>query len=283
MTVLNEVKIIDPSITPKKVYDFWKNMKKHSEGDKKILELGYIQYHSINKHMGVIDWLEILDKIKLNQLYNDLVHIENKDTLTEGRYDSISNKVSSMIFEKWKQDYENKQKHGLLTKKFKTKDVKFNLIADIDFTVKDESLDVDGGLEKIDGINTIYVNFKVDKSLIPQIWSEISMNLKDVIRHEIEHITQDSKRKHPSKYMDDDFLERDLISAKLLPKHTYFKLDKEVDANLQGMYFKAKKQHKPFIDIINAYLDTQDITPKQRKEVLNIWRTRSKELSLPNF
>ena len=283
MTVLNEVKIIDPSITPKKVYDFWKYMKKHSEGNKKILELGYIQYHSINKHMGVIDWLEILDKIKLNQLYNDLVHIENKDTLTEGRYDSISNKVSSMIFEKWKQDYENKQKHGLLTKKFKNKDVKFNLIADIDFTVKDESLDVDGGLEKIDGINTIYVNFKVDKSLIPQIWSEISMNLKDVIRHEIEHITQDSKRKYPSKYMDDDFLERDLISAKLLPKHTYFKLDKEVDANLQGMYFKAKKQHKPFIDVINAYLDTQDITPKQRKEVLNIWRTRSKELSLPNF
>ena len=283
MTVLNEVKIIDPSITPKKVYDFWKYMKKHSEGNKKILELGYTQYHSINKHMGLIDWLEILDKIKLNQLYNDLVHIENKDTLTEGRYDSISNKVSSMIFEKWKQDYENKQKHGLLTKKFKNKDVKFNLIADIDFTVKDESLDVDGGLEKIDGVNTIYVNFKVDKSLIPQIWSEISMNLKDVIRHEIEHITQDSKRKYPSKYMDDDFLERDLISAKLLPKHTYFKLDKEVDANLQGMYFKAKKQHKPFIDVINAYLDTQDITPKQRKEVLNIWRTRSKELSLPNF
>jgi anion-transporting ArsA/GET3 family ATPase len=32
--------------------------------------------------------------------------------------------------------------------------------------------------------------FEIDpEKLLPEFWSEISMNLKDVIRHEIEHLT----------------------------------------------------------------------------------------------
>ena len=55
--------------------------------------------------------------------------------------------------------------------------------------MKGESLEVDGELEENEDGNTIYVNFKVDRNVLPGMWSEISMNLKDVIRHEIEHIT----------------------------------------------------------------------------------------------
>jgi hypothetical protein len=46
--------------------------------------------------------------------------------------------------------------------------------------------------------------------------------------------------------MEDDQFIRDLIDADLLPKSDYFKLEKEVDAMLQGLYFKAKKSRKPF-------------------------------------
>jgi len=46
--------------------------------------------------------------------------------------------------------------------------------------------------------------------------------------------------------MADDQLIRDLIDADMLPKSQYYKLEKEVDAMLQGLYFKAKKSKRPF-------------------------------------
>ena len=42
--------------------------------------------------------------------------------------------------------------------------------------------------------------------------------------------------------MENDQLIRNLIDAKLLSPSQYFKLEKEIDANLQGMYFRAKKK-----------------------------------------
>ena len=53
----------------------------------------------------------------------------------------------------------------------------------------------------------------------------------------------------------DDQLLRDLIDADMLSKSQYFKLEKEVDAMLQGLYFKAKKAKRPFKDVINDYLN----------------------------
>jgi hypothetical protein len=49
------------------------------------------------------------------------------------------------------------------------------------------------------------------------------------------------------------------------------------------MYFRAKKEKRPFIDVIDDYLSRQDITPEQKKEIIDLWRTRSKALSLPKF
>jgi hypothetical protein len=69
----------------------------------------------------------------------------------------------------------------------------------------------------------------------------------------------------------------------MLPQAAYFKLEKEIDANLQGMYLRAKKEKRPFKDVLDTYLDAQSITPEEKKEILNIWRKRSKALSLPKF
>ena len=78
-----------------------------------------------------------------------------------------------------------------------------------------------------------------------------------------------------------------LIDADLLPKSQYFKLEKEVDAMLQGLYFKAKKAKRPFKDVINDYLnifiDQETITQEEKENILNIWRSRNKALSLPLF
>ena len=203
--------------------------------------------------------------------------------LTEGKYDKISNTISSNIFNQWKKDFEDDKIESLYQEYMETPSLDFDVIAVIKFINEGESLEVDGELEENEDGNTIYVNFKVDRNVLPGMWSEISMNLKDVIRHEIEHITQSDIEKYPSKYMENDQLIRNLIDAKLLSPSQYFKLEKEIDANLQGMYFRAKKEKRPFIDVIDDYLSRQDITPEQKKEIIDLWRTRSKALSLPKF
>lgn len=206
--------------------------------------------------------------------------IKNVKPLNEGRYDTISNRTSSMIFNKWKQDFEKGKKQGTFKTFIKNDDVEFDLDATIKFTNSGELI-VDGGLEETEDGFTIFVDFEVNKNELPQKWSDISMELKDVIRHEIEHITQVNPE--TSKFMKDDQNIRGLIDAKLLSPSRYFKLEKEVDANLQGMYFRAKKEKRPFIDVINDYLDKQDITPEQREEIMTLWRSRVKALSLPEF
>jgi len=74
-----------------------------------------------------------------------------------------------------------------------------------------------------------------------------------------------------------------MIDADLLPKSTYFKLEKEIDAMLQGLYFKAKKSRKPYLEVIDDYLDKQPITPEERKDILDLWAKRAKALSLPSL
>ena len=71
---------------------------------------------------------------------------------------------------------------------------------------------------------------KLQKFKIPKNpdWQKVSFDIKDVVRHELEHLTQDGdnvkggtdsddpKLVRPSKQMDDDQLLRDLIDADLL-------------------------------------------------------------------
>ena len=44
-----------------------------------------------------------------------------------------------------------------------------------------------------------------------------------------------------------------------------------------------KKSNQPFKEVINDYLDKVDLTEKEKKEVLDIWRKRRPVLSLPIF
>jgi phosphopantetheine adenylyltransferase len=215
------------------------------------------------------------DSAKDNRLHESL--------LTEGRYDKISNQVSSDIFKQWKNDFEQGISKSVYGETYIAQNLEFRVEATLIFKPKSKTLKVDGGLEENGDENIIYVDFEIDPELLSKMWSEISMNLKDVIRHEIEHLTQSDIENYPSKYMESDQLIRDLINAKLLPTSQYFKLEKEVDAQLQGMYFRAKKEKIPLIDVLTSYLDTQNITPEQKEEILDIWRTRAKALSLPSF
>ena len=208
----------------------------------------------------------------------------NKEVMAEGRYDKISNQASSDLFRGWKEAFDAGEKSIGFEESYSNGDVEFDVEGTLVMTPgtgKMEVLDSTGAGFDEDG-DFIIVNIAIDPELLPSFWEEISMTLKDLFRHEIEHLTHNrgGVSSNPAKTMRGDLAKRDKIRAGESPIGDYFKLKKEVDANLQGMYFRAKKEKKPFADVVNSYLDAQDITPQEREEILTIWRKRLPALGL---
>ena len=229
------------------------------------------------------------DPFGLNQFAREIM--QEDSLLKEGRYDKLSNQISSKIFNYWKNNLDL------------TLDPDEEQIVNYNFPVNSKSLNfdvetyllLDPGVDKFEIIDTtgagtdkkgdfINVHFRTDPDRLPEEWEFISMMIKDVIRHEIEHLTHNigAKSNIKPKSLKDDSLIRKAIKAKLLPQAEYFKLVKEIDAMLQGMYFRVKKTRTPFSKILNDYLDLQDITPKEKQEILQLWSKRAKELNLPS-
>jgi hypothetical protein len=219
---------------------------------------------------------------KGNMTFRNWTDTLTEGVLKEGRYDKITNQISSTIFKQWREDINNGAKASRLEQSFPFGDEEISIDANISVIPGLGKLNVDGGAN--DEEDYIEVRFEIDPEKLPEFWEEISMNLKDVIRHEIEHLTHgEGFTSNPDKMMDDDMFIRQMIDMEMLPRADYFKLEKEIDANLQGMYFRAKKEKRPFGDFINTYLDDKDITPEQKEEILDLWRRRLPALNLPKF
>lgn len=227
---------------------------------------------------------------KNSNAYKDAVAAGNKlektknEVMAEGRYDTITNRVSSTIFNHWKREVGEGNKLSSFSDFIESDDLTFDVQATLVLKPGTKKLKVDGGADyspEGEYDDTIMVTFQIDPAMLPEFWEEISMNLKDVIRHEIEHLTHsDSDNLKSGKYMEDDQYIRDLVKLKLLKNKEYFLLPKEVDANLQGMYLRAKKEKRPFADVVNNYLDAQKITPKEKEEILTLWRKRLPALGI---
>lgn len=219
---------------------------------------------------------------KGNMTFRNWTDTLTEGVLKEGRYDKISNQISSTIFKQWREDINNGALASRLEQSFPFGDEEISIDANISVVPDLGKLNVDGGAD--DTEDYIQVRFEIDPEKLPEFWEEISMNLKDVIRHEIEHLTHgEGFTSNPDKTMEDDMFIRQMIDMEMLPRADYFKLEKEIDANLQGMYFRAKKEKRPFGDVINTYLDAQDITPDQKEEIMDLWRRRLPALNLPKF
>jgi hypothetical protein len=243
------------------------------------------------KKKDSLDEKKSKDPFGLNQYARELAQELEETLIVEGRYDKLTNQISNILFRLFKDTHDKGNKDGKfeLTVGPDDEDIHsdqftFDLEGIVEIT--DDEYFVDGGANEgfDDRGNEITpllsVKFKIPKN--PK-WSTISMDLKDVVRHELEHLTQGGENERPGKYMEDDQLLRDLIDADVLPKSQYFKLEKEVDAMLQGLYFKAKKSRLPFKKVIDDYLDKVGLTPQEKEEILDLWRRRRKALSLPIF
>lgn len=130
----------------------------------------------------------------------------------------------------------------------------------------------------------IEVRFQIDPAEYPRVLSSIAMNLRDTLRHEIEHVTQSGWNTIDGKYIASDQNLRTRIEAGNLPPARYFTLPKEIPAMLQGLYFKAKKSKQPFKTVVDEYLsmwvDNETITPQEKENILTTWRTYLPKLAI---
>ena len=210
-----------------------------------------------------------------------------KAKMNEGSYDKLSNQVSSAIFASFKEALvKGEDGEFILTVgPQEDADIKNEMTFDIQAVVKitDDVYSVDGGAnagfdddgDEIDPF--INIVFQIPKNVNLK---ELSFDLKDVVRHEIEHLTQDGENLKQGKYIPDDKELRDLIDAGLLDKDEYYKLPKEVDAMIQGMYYKAKKSKTPFSKVVDDYFDKAKVTPEERPKIKALWNKRLPALGI---
>jgi hypothetical protein len=130
----------------------------------------------------------------------------------------------------------------------------------------------------------IEVRFMLDSAQYPNVLSEVAMDLRDALRHEIEHITQSGWNVKPGKYLQGDQARRNKIQNGELPTYNYWLLPKEQTAMIHGLYLQAKKERVPFSHKVNIYLskwvDNGTITTEQRDEILAAWRQQLPKLGI---
>ena len=213
-------------------------------------------------------------------------HDNTPTQLNEGRYDSISRQLASYTLKGWKDDAEHNEPTGRV--EFEVGPGKDLEYGDLEFLYK--------GVAVFAGIQTyshngyaklksgeVGVTYSIPKSMIPQGWEEIYMDLISTIRHEIEHLTQGGVNLKQGKEILDRPL-RQLVS-KYPDVLRYLLLPSEKDANIQGLYLKAKKWRRPYSEVVDEYIrDFLKITNKNDVDILKgIYDKRAKELNLPSI
>lgn len=127
-----------------------------------------------------------------------------------------------------------------------------------------------------DDLPLIEVRFELDPADYPKVLNEVATELRDILRHEIEHVTQSGWNTISSKYIKSDMPLRKKIETGALPPSKYFTLPKETPAMIQGLYFKAKKSKQPFKQVVDNYLSkwvtNGTMSTQEKEQIINTWR-----------
>ena len=219
--------------------------------------------------------------------------------LNEGKYDGLVTKLAGFTLNAWKGDFEDDQRSGKFNleigpgREFDYPHLKFDYQANAQFIDKYKTSGY-AVADPIKGLPRVSIGFKIDRFELPRMWEQIAFDLRNIIRHEIEHLMQDGPNVKKGKEMDSDLgRRRELTTGEKpwwkiwrskLKNAEYYKLEKEVDANLQGLYLKAKKIRKPLAQVIDNYLKFNLNIPQEDQEGIKaLWRERAPKINVPVF
>jgi hypothetical protein len=198
-----------------------------------------------------------------------------------GRYSKITNRLTHKILTLFKNYHKIGRNDTWDMCSIKNGLLEFDV--DISAAYGSDNYVVDGAADE--GVNddhtpTVFISFELPKN--PD-WQEVKCDLTDVIRHEIEHLTQSGKNLVEGKFIEDDQKLRWALANDLLPEHHYFLLPKEVDAMLQGLNARRAVAKRSLSVEVDSYLRKVLDDSKLRQIVKQVWNYRCKALSLPNI
>jgi len=158
--------------------------------------------------------------------------------LLEGRYDQVVNDLSRDIVSLFGKDYYTEMED------FFVEGATVELI--IDYAVDNAVKGFDFVLAYSDN-ELIEIEISYNPSDFPAMMNEFIYELKEVLRHEIEHVTQ---YLYPSKqHLVPPKNRRDLASWE------YFTAPEEIPAHVRGFYKRSKTSKIPLDIIIDTFLD----------------------------
>ena len=247
--------------------------------------------------------LEPLLPKNLNQQEKDDVfnilnrRLSENSSLIEGKYDSLVTKLAGFTLNAWKGDYNDKQRKGYFEVEVGPgKDFDY---PHLDFTYKAQAIFDNNVKYRESGVAKpfvpeVVIKFVINSRELPEMWENISMDLRNIIRHEISHLMQAGPNVKAGKEMKSDQDKRKELESgkkpwwkiwrKKLGTPDYYKLEKEIDANLEGLYLKAKKSRQPLGKVIDDYLEFKlKLSPKDREDIKNLWRERAPKINIPLF
>jgi len=192
---------------------------------------------------------------------------DNTPKLHEGRYDQEVLIQSRYIINVFKstlgREYEEK-----LESKFEEieYELQINLIPDGVETLGSIPYVVNGGADEY----SISIQINYNPSLFPEAFNDLVAEVKDTLRHELEHLGQ---------YYFGKEVEPDGTDPDDVPSFEYFTLDHEIPAFVQGLYKTAKTKKITLTQAIDDFLAEREyeLTPKEAAKVKQIWINWAKE------
>ena len=231
------------------------------------------------------------------------------DFLFEGKYDSLTGKISSAVMQKIKETNNGEEyfdgvkviygpedevlpfKQLIEEGKFLEVDSFDDLISGLDakiciVIIRDEAPEYQGEFtldgETDDQSSVIYLYLYLTPGTEPRVYPEIAIDLRNLIRHELEHLTQRGWGEKEGKRMRRNEAVRKRIEGNPELYYRYYTLKDEIPANLQGLYSEAKTRKLPFKEVVHNYLDKkveQGVIPtKEKTRIYRLWRAAAQKI-----
>ena len=231
------------------------------------------------------------------------------DFLFEGRYDSLTGKISAAVMRKIKETDNGEEYFDGVKVIYGPEDsvpgfiylIEKGMHINVDYFVDEVSgIDVEVVISIIrdeapvferdfildgetdDQSSVIYIFVQLTPGSEPRVYPEIAVDLRNLVRHEIEHLTQRGWGEIEGKKMRRNEGVRKRINSNPELYHRYYTLKDEIPANIQGLYSEAKTRKLPFKEVVHNYLDKKVeqgvIPPTEKTRIYRLWRAAAQKI-----
>jgi len=215
-----------------------------------------------NSLYNLLNFFNIENHIFCNKVVNNLKSEINESFINEGRYDNIVRKVVKDIMSvvKYQKEGEYVLPEDISNETVYTSPKLYSPFS-IELTLNTsedvETVEVDG--EYYPDEDIILIEIVSNPNLDREILEELHFELNELVRHEIEHMSQLDRGEEFPEYEPENSLE-------------YYTQKHELEAQLAGFIRRAQKERKPLEDVIRGWFvknySKHNLSPKDVEKVI---------------